>query len=162
MKKIIYPLSFVLLIATSYLSCMKTSVNPITNNQVIDTSKTLIGNVSLVGKWNVLSDTISYGAARSNYHGVSSDHYTFTKYGNLFVKLAPNNYTDTAIYAISSINNSVVWQNIAYSIDGTVSHVSSVSVPYTITSLRNDTLILTSNFQTSAGVRFEEITFKKQ
>jgi len=152
------------IISISIFSCSKTTVTPTNTNTGThtDTSTTLIGNISLVGKWNVITDTVSYAGSRTMYHGVSTDHYIFTKYGNLFISLAPNNFTDTAVYAINTLGYSVAWQNNSSSVNGTLSRVQSISVPYTITTLNADSLILTSSAQTDIGVRYEQIFFKKQ
>ncbi len=161
----IYHLCFLAaIISVCIFSCAKTSVTPTNSNNGshTDTSTTLTSNMALVGKWNVLTDTVSYAGLRTMYHGVAADHYIFTKYGNLFVSLAPNNFTDTAIYAINSLSYSVVWLNKSSSINGTLSRISSYSAPYTITSVNADSLILTSNAQANLGVRYEQIVFRKQ
>jgi hypothetical protein len=96
------------------------------------------------------------------YHGVANDHYIFTKYGNLYINQALDNYVDTAIYAITSINYSVSWVSTYTSVNGVSSTTQTSSVPYSITSVDTASLVLTSNVQTTGGPRYEQIKFKKQ
>jgi hypothetical protein len=160
--KVFYTLLFAAIVSVCVFSCSKTKVTPSNNSSQADTSTAPIDNIALVGKWNILTDTVSYAGSNTMYHGVATDHYTFTKYGNLYVNIAQNNFTDTAIYAINSLSYSVSWQNISYSINGTLSRLPSTSSAYAITSLDADTLILTSNAQTNSGARYEQIVFRKQ
>jgi hypothetical protein len=128
-----------------------------------DTNFTLITDTTLVGKWTIVSDTISYLGTNTMYHGTPSDHYYFTKWGNLFINEGLNNLVDTAVYAISISNSQsiVSWTNSYISVNGNVSRVQSSSSPYGITSVNTTSLVLTSNIQTIQGPRYEQITFKK-
>ena len=143
------------------LSCAKKST-PIPNyTGKVDTNKTLITNKALVGNWNIVTDTISFQGNNIMYHGTPADHYNFTKYGNLYIKEGLQNFTDTAVYDISSINFQVSWINNYISVNGAVSTIPSNSPPYAITTLDSANLVLTSNYQTAQGQRYEQIKFKK-
>src|SRR5471030_2509719 len=69
-----------------------------------DTSKTLIANTSLVGNWNIVTDTVSF-VSNAMYKGTAGDHYIFTKYGNLYINSGFNQQVDTAVYSISTAAN---------------------------------------------------------
>src|SRR3954470_13660214 len=90
-------------IAIGFSSCSLDNVNPQQPNVPItgksDTSTTLIANTSLVGTWNIVTDTVSY-LTNSMYHGTPTDHYIFTKYGNLYINNGFNSQIDTAVYTI--------------------------------------------------------------
>jgi hypothetical protein len=128
-----------------------------------DTNFTLITDTTLVGKWTIVTDTISYLGTNTMYHGTVSDHYYFTKWGNLFINEGLNSLVDTAVYAISIANsqNQVSWTNSYISVNGVASRAQSFSSLYNITSVNTTSLVLTSNIQTIQGPRYEQITFKK-
>jgi hypothetical protein len=159
--KYIYLLPLVAIVALIITSCSKSNVKPTTSTKV-DTSKTLIEDIRLVGNWNILTDTISYQGSNIMYHGVAADHYIFTKYGNLYINEGLENFVDTAVYSIASITNSVSWINTYVSVNGVFTTTQSISLPYSITSVDTTSLVLTSNASTAQGLRYEQITFKKK
>jgi hypothetical protein len=158
--KYAYLLPLAAIVALIITSCSKSSVKPTTTTKV-DTSKTLISDLRLVGNWNILTDTISYLGNNTKYHGVAADHYIFTKYGNLFINEGLENFVDTAVYSVASITNSVNWINNYVSVNGVSTTTQSISLPYVITSVDSVSLVLTSNASTSQGPRYEQLTFKK-
>jgi len=123
-----------------------------------DTSTILTVNTELVGNWNIVSDTISF-EADTMYHGKAADHYIFTKYGNLYIKSALNNYIDTAIYTIT--NNSVHWINSYWSEGGAIIKGPSQVGAYQIATISDHSLVLTQNILTPEGYKFELIALKK-
>ena len=161
--RILYIAVFALVVTIAVSSCVKSTVTPLNNNNSsrADTSTTLISNAALVGNWNIVSDTISYNGNNTMYHGVSTDHYIFSKYGNLYINEGLNNYVDTAVYAINSLNYLVAWQNLYISVNGVASRATSYSAPYAITSLDTASLVLTANAQSPSGTLYEKIVFKK-
>jgi hypothetical protein len=158
--KYAYLLPLAAIVALIITSCSKSSVKPSTTTKV-DTSKTLIVDLRLVGNWNILTDTISYMGNNTKYHGVAADHYIFTKYGNLFINEGLENFVDTAVYSVTSLTNSVSWINNYVGVNGVSTTTQSVSLPYVITSVDSVSLVLTSNATTSQGPRYEQLTFKK-
>lgn len=158
--KIFYTALLALIVTIGLSSCSKNKVTP-SNNSHADTSMTLISNTALVGNWNIVTDTISYNGTNTMYHGVATDHYIFTKYGNLYINEAQYNYVDTAIYNINSLSYSVSWLNSYISVNGVSSRTASTSAPYSITSLDTASLVLTSSIQSGNGPRYEQIIFKK-
>lgn len=158
--KYAYLLPLAAIVALIITSCSKSSVKPSTTTKV-DTSKTLISDLRLVGNWNILIDTISYMGNNTEYHGVAADHYKFTKYGNLFINEGLENFVDTAVYSVTSLTNSVSWINNYVSVNGVSTTTQSISLPYVITSVDSVSLVLTSNATTSQGPRYEQLTFKK-
>ena len=158
--KYAYLLPLAAIVALIITSCSKSSVKPTTTTKV-DTSKTLISDLRLVGNWNILTDTISYLGNNTKYYGVATDHYIFTKYGNLFINEGLENFVDTAVYSVASITNSVSWINNYVSVNGVSTTTQSISLPYVITSVDSVSLVLTSNASTSQGPRYEQLTFKK-
>lgn len=158
--KIFYTALLVSIVTISLSSCSKSKVTP-TNPSRSDTSTSLINNTALVGNWNIVTDTIAYNGTNTMYHGVATDHYIFTKYGNLYINEAQYNYVDTAIYNINSLSYSVGWVNSYISVNGVSSRIASSSAPYTITSLDTASLVLTSSIQSANGPRYEQIVFKK-
>jgi hypothetical protein len=158
--KYAYLLPLAAIVALIITSCSKSSVKPTTTTKV-DTSKTLISDLRLVGNWNIFTDTISYLGNNTKYYGVATDHYIFTKYGNLFINEGLENFVDTAVYSVASITNSVSWINNYVSVNGVSTTTQSISLPYVITSVDSVSLVLTSNASTSQGLRYEQLTFKK-
>jgi hypothetical protein len=158
--KYTYLLPLAAIVALIITSCSKSSVKPTTITKV-DTSKTLISDLRLVGNWNILIDTISYMGNKTEYHGVAADHYIFTKYGNLFINEGLESFVDTAVYSVASITNSVSWINNYVSVNGVSTTTQSISLPYVITSVDSVSLVLTSNATTSQGPRYEQLIFKK-
>jgi hypothetical protein len=158
--KYVYLLPLAAIVALIITSCSKSSVKPTTTTKV-DTSKTLIADLRLVGNWNILTDTISYQGNNTMYHGVAADHYIFTKYGNLYINEGLESFVDTAVYSVASITNSVSWTNNYISVNGVSTTTQSISLPYVITSVDSTSLVLTSNASTSQGPRYEQLTFKK-
>lgn len=158
--KIIYIIAFIAVIGAAVSSCSKSKVTPNTSTKV-DTSTTLIATKTLVGNWNIVTDTVSYNGNNVMYHGVATDYYKFTKYGNLYINEGLESYVDTGVYAISTINNQVAWVNSYSSVNGTVTRIQTYSPAYTITAVDTAKLILTSNASTNAGPRYEQIVFKK-
>lgn len=162
--RIFYIAFFALIVTISVSSCVKNTITPTDNNNYstrADTSTTLIGNTALVGNWNIVSDTISYNGTNTMYHGVATDHYIFSKYGNLYINEGLNHYVDTAVYAINSLGDQVAWQNLYISVNGVSSRATSYTGPYTITSLDTASLVLTGNVQSASGTLYEKIIFKK-
>jgi hypothetical protein len=149
------------LISVSFFACGPKSFDPLPATGKIDTSKTLTPITTLVGNWNIVTDTISYQGNSVMYHGTPADHYIFTKYGNLFVKEGLNNLIDTAQYVISAAKNQVAWVYTYISVNGVSSTQLSDSPPFNITSVDSVSLVLTSNLSTAQGLRYEQITFKK-
>ncbi|WP_426671622.1 hypothetical protein ACPPVU_10325 [Mucilaginibacter sp. McL0603] len=159
--KYIYLLPLVAIVALIITSCSKSNVKPTTSTKA-DTSNTLTADIRLVGNWNILTDTINFQGNGTIYHGVATDHFIFTKYGNLYIKEGLANLIDTAVYSVASITNSVSWINTYISVNGAFSTIHSQSLPYVITKLDTASLILTSNASTAQGPRYEQITFKKK
>ncbi|HVS94337.1 MAG TPA: hypothetical protein VHE59_20005 [Mucilaginibacter sp.] len=158
--KYILILFSVILCSYLFSSCTKDNPPAIVSPK-LDTSTTLINNTALVGKWNIISDSLSYQGVKIKYQGTTGDHYIFTKYGNLYIKEAfGGSIIDTAIYDVS---NSYVlnWLNIYVNQNGNVSTIPTNSPPFNIRT-NADSLVLTSNVPTSQGQRYEEIKFIKQ
>jgi hypothetical protein len=158
--KYIYTTTLIAIISIALLSCSKTKVTP-SNPTKVDTSKTLINDIRLVGNWNIVTDTISLAGNNVKYIGSGGDYYKFTKYGNLYIQEALDHLVDTAIYAISSATNQVAWQNNFISINGSSTTQASGTPAFVITHVDSVKLVLTQNAQTTAGPRYEQITFKK-
>ena len=158
--KTIYSVSFIAIISAAVFSCSKSSVPPTTITKV-DTSKTLISDIRLVGYWDIVTDTISYNGNTIMYKGSPGDYYKFTKYGNLYIAESLENLVDTAIYQISSTTNQVGWTNIYTRINGVATTQTSTTSPFVITSVDTAKMVLTQNAQTTAGPRYEQVTFKK-
>ncbi|MDB5022388.1 MAG: hypothetical protein JWP78_143 [Mucilaginibacter sp.] len=95
------------------------------------------------------------------YHGTATDHYKFTKYGNLYINEGLENLIDTAVYTLSSISNQVSWVNNYLSVNGVSNTNQSSSLPFVITSVDSVSLVLTQGVSTSQGPRYEQIKFKK-
>ncbi len=162
--RIFYIAFFALIVTISVSSCVKNTITPINNNNnstQADTSTTLIGNTALVGNWNIVSDTISYNGSNTIYHGVATDHYIFSKYGNLYINEGLNHFIDTAVYAVNTLKYQVDWQTLYTSINGVASRVQSYSAPYTSTSLDTASMVLTADVQSASGPLYEKIVFKK-
>jgi len=158
--KSFYLLAILTVFAITIVSCGKTKITPSTLGKV-DTSTTLIGDIRLVGNWSIVTDTISLAGNNVKYVGSAGDYYKFTKYGNLYIQEALDHLVDTAVYAISSTTNQVGWANIFTSINGSSTTQVSVSPAFVITHVDSVKMVLTQNAQTSAGPRYEQITFKK-
>ena len=156
--KIIYKVSFIALICATLYSCGKSNITPTTASNHADTSTTLIGDTRLVGNWAIVKDSLHYNNNNTVYHGVAGDYYKFTKYGNLYINEAAN-FIDTAISGVSS--SQVAWINLYVKIAGVVSTVQTQTPALTIDQLDTANLVLSQNLQTSGGVQFERITFKK-
>jgi hypothetical protein len=163
MKSIFIAFVIVTLIA-GFSACKLDTMKPtkITDGKS-DTNFTLITDTTLVGKWTIVTDTISYLGTNTMYHGTASDHYYFTKWGNLFINEGLNSLVDTAVYniAIENSQKGVSWINSYISVNGNATREQSVSSIYAITSVSATSLILTANIQTIQGPRYEQITFKK-
>jgi hypothetical protein len=160
MKRIIF-ITIPALILIGLFSCKKINgVKPgNSNTSKPDTSTTLISNTELVGNWNVVTDSISF-LADTMYYGTPADHYIFTKYANMYIKSTLNNFTDTAVYTIANVNE-LTWINSYGSIAGSIVRGPSSNGTFIITSLTAHSLVLTQNFISTEGPRFEVITFKK-
>jgi hypothetical protein len=159
--KFIYTIPLIAIIALAITSCSKTNNTPPPTTRV-DTSKNLVADKRLVGNWDIVTDTVSYNGNNVLYHGSAGDYYKFTNYGNLYIAESLGNLVDTAIYTIASTTNQVGWVNLYTSINGQSTTVQSLSPPFTITHVDSTKLILTQNASTAAGVRYEQITFKKK
>lgn len=161
MKNIVSRILLVFITA-GVISCVKKNEGMLRPLKVAksDTSTTLITNTELVGNWNIVTDSISW-SIDSVYRGTPGDHYNFTKYGNLYIRSAFENYTDTATYTISS-SNILNWVNSYFSdIGGTITERSQVG-PFTIATLTPNSLVITQKeLTTLGGIRYEMITFKK-
>ena len=161
--KSLYLIAIVTVFGITIFSCSRPHVTPSPQTK-LDTSKTLIADVRLVGNWSIVTDTISLGGVGGNsikYIGSPGDYYKFTKYGNLYIQEALDHLVDTAVYGISSTTNQVGWDNIYTSINGSSTTIVSVTPSFVITHVDSANLILTQNAQTTAGPRYEQIVFKK-
>ncbi len=158
--KSLYLIAIVTVFSLTIVSCSKTSVPPSTLGKV-DTSKTLISDTRLVGNWAIVTDTISLAGNNVKYVGSAGDYYKFTKYGNLYIQEALDHLVDTAVYAISSTTNQVGWENLFISINGSSTTQTSITPSFVITHVDSVKLVLTQNASTTAGPRYEQITFKK-
>jgi hypothetical protein len=160
--KNLFLLCLVAVFSIWFSSCQVNNISP-QQSIVIknDTSTTLIQNIALVGYWNIVTDTISYQGNNVMYHGTAADHYIFTKYGNLYIKEGLDNLIDTAIYNINSLTYSTSWVNSYLSVNGVISTTASSSAPFAITSVDTASMVLTSNYSTGSGQRYEQLTFKK-
>ena len=156
--KIIYKVSFIVLISAGLFSCSKSDVKP-TPIPRADTSSTLIGDTRLVGNWAVVKDSVYYNGGSSVYLGVAGDHYKFTKYGNLYISLQNRAFIDTAIYTVSTVQ--VGWINTYTESNGLITTYHTTTPPYNIASLDATNLVLSQTAQANGGQRFEQITFKK-
>jgi hypothetical protein len=131
-----------------------------------DTSTTPISHTELVGNWNIVTDTVylegspTYPGSSFKYYGTPSDHYIFTKYANMYIKSAFNNYTDTAVYIISG-TDTLKWINSYFSQAGSVIKGPSQTGAFIIMSISPHSLIISQSGLTPEGHRYEEITFKK-
>lgn len=159
--KIIYTIALITIVCTVMFSCSKSEVIPYVAPSKTDTSTTVVTNTTLVGNWNIVTDTISYAGSNVMYHGTAKDYYKFTKFGNLFINEGLNSYIDTALYGIETSTSQVDWLNSYLSINGVISRNQTLSPAYTITAVDTARLILTSNVSTSFGQRYEKIIFKK-
>ena len=163
MKSISAACVIVMLIA-GFSACKLDTVKPtkITNGKS-DTNFTLITDTTLVGKWIIVTDSISYLGTNTMYHGTATDHYYFTKWGNLYINEELNSLVDTAVYNISIANSQsqVSWTNSYISVNGVSSREQSFSSIYNITSANTTSLVITSNVQTIQGPRYEQIKFQK-
>ncbi|MGZ3750544.1 MAG: hypothetical protein ACXVAU_04650 [Mucilaginibacter sp.] len=169
MKKIIL-FGAVLFIAAAYTACKLDNINPDqTGSQTVtgtipqgksDTSKTLIANTALVGNWNIVTDSVSL-RTDSMYRGEPGDHYTFTKYGNIYINNRFHQQIDTGIYTVSSDTQKVQWIDSYWTEEGAVSR-SALSVgAFKISNLTSHSLVLTLSGITPAGVEFEQVTLSK-
>jgi hypothetical protein len=158
--KIIYKISFIAFIGAAIFSCSKSKVTPVTIGKV-DTSKTRINDTQLVGNWAIVSDTISIGNSNVMFHGGSNDYYKFTEYGNLYISETYGLLVDTAIYGIQSGTNQVGWVNIYTRVNGVSTNTTTTTPPFTILNVDSANLVLQQNAQTSQGMRYEKLTFKK-
>jgi hypothetical protein len=160
MKNIV--LLFVLII-TGFSACKVDNINPPIKTKTTavakaDTSTTLYSNLALVGKWNIVTDTVSF-LANGMYHGTAADHFIFTKYGNLYVNSGFNKQIDTAVYTIT--DNKLQWENSFWSVNGRFSYSATSQGYYTISNLTPTTLVLTQALNSPDGFRYEQITFVK-
>lgn len=158
--KIIYTIFFISIVSIALFSCVKSSPAPVKITKA-DTSKTLTSDGILIGNWNILTDTISFLGSNIMYHGVPTDHYIFTKYGNLYINEGLEQYVDTAVYSVTSINNNVSWLNSYFSANGNSSYTQTTTGPFVITSIDTASLVLTQNGPTPGGQRYEQIVFRK-
>ncbi|MBS1519363.1 MAG: hypothetical protein JST50_00085 [Bacteroidetes bacterium] len=158
--KIIYKISFVAFIGAALFSCSKSKVTPVTSSHV-DTSTNLISDTKLVGNWAIVTDTVSINGTGIMYHGSAGDYFKFTKYGNLYIAEGLQNLVDTAIYAISSVTNQVGWTNLYTRVNGVTTTLVTTTAPFTIVTLDTANLVLSQSAQTSSGIHYETITFKK-
>jgi hypothetical protein len=155
-------LSAAVLLLIVFSACEKSNLGPQKKTTSTlsqgDTSTMLITNTSLVGTWNVVTDTISFNAYIM-YHGKPGDHYTFTKYGNLYASKTLNGFIDTGVYKIS--HDTVSWVS-SYVAEGGGYIKGPVSTPpYVVSSLTTTSLILTSNMITPDGIYYEQIRLSK-
>jgi len=158
--KIIYKISLVAFIGAALFSCSKSKVTPVKTSHV-DTSKTLIADKRLVGNWAIVTDTISINGSGILYHGSAGDYYKFTNYGNLYIAEGLQNLVDTAVYTISSISNQVGWTNLYTRVNGVTTTLTTTTGPLTIVTLDTANLVLSQSAQTSGGMQYQKITFKK-
>ena len=148
------------LITITIFSCGKTKIAPVVPGKV-DTSTVLAGSTLIVGNWNLKKDTVSINGASDVYNGVDGDHFKFTKYSNLYIHVTSGNLIDTAIYSLSTLNMQVQWTNLYYSQNGSVVTGQSTSFPFTVTTVDDHNLVLTSNVSTTQGQRYEQLIFTK-
>ncbi|HTD98877.1 MAG TPA: hypothetical protein VK668_06300 [Mucilaginibacter sp.] len=151
------------LIAFGFSACSLDHINPdqppIISTGKSDTSKTPIANTSLVGTWNIITDSISY-QTNTMYHGTPSDIYKFTQYGNLYVNNGFNAQIDTAVYAIST-DNKLQFTTSYWSANGNYSRVPLAVGPFQISNLTSTTLTLTQNVKSTNGNYYEQLIFAK-
>ncbi len=154
----------ILMLIAGFAACKLDTIKPtkITNGKS-DTNFTLITDTTLVGRWTIVTDSISYLGTSTMYHGTSSDHYYFTKWGNLYINEGLNSLVDTAVYSISIAHSQtqVSWANSYISVNGVSSREQSFSSLYNITSVNSTSLVLTSDIQTIQGPRYQQIRFTK-
>lgn len=156
--KIIYKALLIFFIGSILFSCAKSSITPITTYTNADTSTTLISDTRLVGNWAIVKDSVYYNNNKTVYHGVAGDYYKFTKYGNLYINEGAN-FIDTAVYGVSSTQ--VAWTNLYVKIAGVVSTAQTQTPALNIDLLDTANLVLSQSLQTSGGLHYEQITFKK-
>jgi phage gp45-like len=151
------------LIAFEISSCSLDNVNPQQPNVPItgksDTSTTLITNTSLVGTWNIVTDTVAYNG-NFMYHGTSGDHYIFTKYGNLYINNGFNAQVDTAVYTIYA-DNTVKWTTSYWKTNDVFSRQPLTVGPYKVSDLTSTTLTLTEDVKSNSSSYYEQIKFLK-
>jgi len=161
--KNVFLLCAIALIAVGFSACSLDNINPdqpgvpITGKS--DTSTTVIANTSLVGTWNIVTDTVSY-QGNFMYHGTAGDQYIFTKYGNLYINNGFNAQVDTAVYTIYS-DNTVKYTTSYWKANNTASRVPLTVGPYKISDLTSNTLTLTEDIKSNSTTYYEQIKFTK-
>jgi len=145
-----------------FSACKQNNINPQKKTSPalspLDTSTTLITNTSLLGTWNVITDTVSF-RVDTMYHGKDGDQYIFTKYGNVYAKSAFNQFIDTGVYKLSQ--DTMRWLTLYVTQAGSVIRTPVTTAPYVISNLTTTSLVLTQYDETPDGPRYEQITFKK-
>jgi len=147
------------LIVTGLSACKTNNVDPrIDATNSSDTSTSLVANTALVGFWYIVTDTISSNGGQM-YQGVHTDHFIFTRYGNLYIHNGLNQQVDTAIY-IFSPPDQVQWTYTYYSENGIESKAHLTAGPYQITGWNTNVLSLTKKFG-GAPPMYEQIRLIK-
>ena len=145
-----------------FSACKQNNITPQKNTKPalspLDTSNTLISNTSLLGVWNVVSDTVSF-LVDTMYHGKAGDQYIFTKYGNVYAKCAFNQFIDTGVYTLSQ--DTMRWLTLYVAEAGSIIRTPVTTAPYVISNLTATSLVLTQFDLSPDGPRYEQITFKK-
>ncbi len=118
---------------------------------------------AITGNWNIVSDTTWSSGIGPNgtpsgnkYTGVAGDHFNFTSSGKLYVKEG-NIKLDTANYTISGDTLKLTYR---YLYEGGVT-VQGASGSFIISTLTNQSLILTEDFLTPGGRIDETITLSR-
>jgi hypothetical protein len=156
MKNVV-PSIFVLVIALALFSCGKGSTN---DN----------GPTSIVGNWSIVSDSSyttgigAYGPPSGNkYIGTAADHYDFTSDGGLTIHEGTI-MTGTASYTVGpdtitklkKVN--IKFSNLTY--DGGTT-LTNASKSFDISSLTNNSMVLTSSLLSPGGAFYETVVLKK-
>jgi hypothetical protein len=154
--------SIIAFLITGFSACKQNNVDPQkkinSTLSPLDTSTTLITNTSLLGTWNVITDSVSF-RVDTMYHGKDGDSYIFTKYGNIYAKCAFNQFIDTGVYTISQ--DTMRWVSLYVTEAGSIIRSPVMTAPYVISNLTATSLVLTQYDESPDGLRYEKITFKK-
>src|SRR5437588_963430 len=152
-----------LLLIGIFSACKQNNITPKKNTtpglSPLDTSTTLIANTSLLGTWNVITDSVSAYMVDTIYHGKAGDNYIFTKYGNIYAKCAFHQFLDTGVYTLSQ--DTMKWFTLYVAQAGSVIRSPVTTAQYVISNLTSTSLVLTQYDESPGGPRYEKITFKK-
>ena len=152
-----------LFISLLIISCRKHPViKPAGLDYLKDTSTTLIANTAIVGNWNLVSDSVSTYSTDTLYHGTPADYYTFTKYGNMYVKSGFNKFFLVGTYSFEN-SNKIKWQGIYGGDSGNYALLYGELWDHdSLTNMTDHTLVLNSNnIFPGTWLRLEVIKLKK-